>query len=107
SPVLKLKDAADRIASGDLDTAVDIRTKDEIGILADSFNRMARDLKASRQKLEGWAKALELKVRERTLELREKLEELEKFNKLSVDRELKMMELKKEIERLKNKVDEK
>ncbi|MEM4711193.1 MAG: CHASE4 domain-containing protein, partial [Candidatus Woesearchaeota archaeon] len=42
---------------------------------------------------------------EKTLgdKLREKNEELEKINKLAVDRELKMIELKKEIKRLNNK----
>lgn len=44
---------------------------------------------------------MEEKVKERTRELREKIEELEKFHKLAVGRELKMMGLKKEIEKLK------
>jgi len=47
--------------------------------------------------------SLEEKVRERTRELRNKVEELEKFHELAVGRELKMVELKKEIERLKKK----
>jgi PAS domain S-box-containing protein len=45
--------------------------------------------------------SLEEKVRERTKELQEKIKELEKFHKLAVGRELKMIELKKEIKRLK------
>ena len=44
---------------------------------------------------------LENKVKERTRELQERLNELEKFHHLAVGRELKMVELKKEIERLK------
>ncbi len=44
---------------------------------------------------------LEEKVKERTKDLQEKIEELEKFNKLAVGRELKMLELKEEIEKLK------
>ncbi len=47
---------------------------------------------------------LEKKVEERTKELREKVEELEKFYRLTVGRELKMVQLKKEIERLKKKL---
>ncbi|MCX6791265.1 MAG: PAS domain-containing protein [Candidatus Gribaldobacteria bacterium] len=43
---------------------------------------------------------LEQKVQERTKELGEKVEELEKFYKLSVGRELKMVELKKELSNL-------
>jgi hypothetical protein len=37
-------------------------------------------------------------------ELKEKVKELESFNKLAVDRELKMVELKKEIESLRRNV---
>ncbi len=44
---------------------------------------------------------LEKKVKERTRELQERVDELEKFHKLAVGRELKMVELKKEIEKLK------
>lgn len=44
---------------------------------------------------------LEKKIGQRTKELREKLEELERFHKLAVGRELKMVELKKEMEKLK------
>ena len=55
------------------------------------------------KELEELNRELEKRVEERTEELQEKLEELEKFHKLAVDRELKMIELKEEIERLKNK----
>jgi len=47
---------------------------------------------------------LEKKVGERTKELQERVEELEKFHRLTVGRELKMAELKKEIEKLKEEV---
>ncbi len=43
---------------------------------------------------------LEKRVVQRTAELAEKNRELERFNKLMVDRELRMIELKKEIDRL-------
>ena len=39
-------------------------------------------------------------VEERTEELQEKVRELERFNKLAVGRELKMIELKNEIKKL-------
>jgi len=50
---------------------------------------------------------LEALVKQKTKELQEKMEELEKFNKLAIGREFKMMELKKEIEELKKKLKEK
>ncbi len=44
---------------------------------------------------------LERQVEERTKELQQKIEELEKITKLTLKRELKMIELKKQIEELK------
>ncbi len=44
---------------------------------------------------------LEEKVKERTKKLQEKIEEMEKLQRLTIGRELKMIELKQEIEKLK------
>ncbi len=49
-PVLKLTGAAAALGRGELDTRVDVRSNDEMGMLADSFNRMAQDLKDSRER---------------------------------------------------------
>ena len=46
-PIFKLKKAARDIGAGNLDTRVDIRSRDEIGFLANSFNWMAEQLKES------------------------------------------------------------
>ena len=43
----ELKAAMQRIALGDLETAVPVRTRDELGQLADHMNRMAKRLKTS------------------------------------------------------------
>ena len=48
---------------------------------------------------------LEEKVEERTQELQEKIEELERFQRLAVGRELKMVALKEEIEKLKEELE--
>lgn len=47
-------------------------------------------------------KELEKKVEERTKQLKEKVDEMERFNRLAVGREIKMVELKQEIENLRN-----
>ncbi|MFQ6084586.1 MAG: PAS domain S-box protein [Candidatus Aminicenantia bacterium] len=60
-------------------------------------------VKARTQELEELNQQLEQKVKERTKELQKKVMELERFQKLTVGRELKMMELKREIEKLKKK----
>jgi len=49
--------------------------------------------------------SLEEQVKERTKELQDKIRELEKFQKITVGRELKMIELKKEIEKLKEELE--
>ncbi len=54
------------------------------------------------QKLAEYTNGLELKVEERTLEIADRIKDLEALNKIMVGRELKMIELKKEIELLKN-----
>lgn len=46
-PLSKLEDAVRKIEAGDLETKVDIRSDDEIGILARSFNNMTEELKNS------------------------------------------------------------
>jgi methyl-accepting chemotaxis protein len=43
-PINKMVDAAKRIADGDLDVQIDIDSKDEIGVLADAFSRMASNM---------------------------------------------------------------
>lgn len=45
NPLLKLKKLAVMVSSGNMETRIDIKSKDEIGDLARSFNQMADDLK--------------------------------------------------------------
>lgn len=68
-----------------------------------SKNILEIKVKARTQELKNLSENLETQIQERTKELQEKIGELEKFNKLAIGRELKMIELKKEIELLKNK----
>jgi PAS domain-containing protein len=53
------------------------------------------------EKLRDYAKELEVRVLERTKDLEERIRELEILNKSTVDRELRMIELKKEVEGMK------
>ncbi|MCG6550770.1 MAG: PAS domain S-box protein [Candidatus Magnetominusculus sp. LBB02] len=50
-PILTLKKAACEIGSGNLNTVVTIKTKDELGQLAKTFNKMVRDLKEGQAEL--------------------------------------------------------
>src|SRR3990170_2041013 len=44
TPIIKLTEVTKKIASGDFTQRVDIRREDEIGVLANSFNAMAKSL---------------------------------------------------------------
>jgi PAS domain S-box-containing protein len=44
TPIIKLREVTEKMASGDLTQRVDINRDDEIGILANSFNTMAKSL---------------------------------------------------------------
>lgn len=45
TPLAMLSDAAAKIGTGDFDTKIKIKSKDEIGVLADAFNKMVLKLK--------------------------------------------------------------
>ena len=50
-PILLLKEQTERIAQGDLEARVDVRSRDELGDLAQSFNHMTGELSESRRRL--------------------------------------------------------
>ncbi len=64
-------------------------------------------IKARSRELQDLVEKREKVIEERTKKLQEKLRELETFNKLTVGRELKMVELKKKIKELKEKLEKK
>jgi nitrogen fixation/metabolism regulation signal transduction histidine kinase len=99
--IYRLKQGAMEIQEGILDKKIEVKTNDEIGILANTFNSMREAIKIQKKQLQDYSKELEKKVKERTEELESKNKELEKFNRFTTDRELKMVELKKEIALLK------
>ena len=51
SPIKTLTEGAQRLGSGDLATRIVVKSKTEIGRLADTFNQMAQDLEKSTQQL--------------------------------------------------------
>ncbi len=119
-PLTELIAACRKVKEGNLDAKVKIKSKTEIGELISTFNEMLDEEKKYKANLEEAKDVLEVKVNartnelqelidnqektiaKRTKELEERVKELERFYKLTVGRELKMIELKKEIERLKH-----
>ena len=125
-PLIKLSLAAKEIANGNLEIKTEIKSGDEFEELSKTFNEMTKVLKKSRETAEVARTSLEIKVKARTKELEEltlsleekvkartkelekgkeelqkRVEELERFHRLTVGRERRMIELKKEIEDLK------
>ncbi len=62
SPVRVLRNTAQKISEGDLNTRADINTGDEFEQLSDSFNRMVESLKQSQDKLRDVNKGLDLRL---------------------------------------------
>jgi signal transduction histidine kinase len=58
-PIITFRDSAKVIGQGNLDTKVKIKSKDELGDLASAFNKMAEDLKESRDKIYEYNSILE------------------------------------------------
>jgi methyl-accepting chemotaxis protein len=103
-PILRLADKAKNLNKTLDDQTYERMTtssNDEIGVLAASFNEMAEGLQVSRKNLKDLNNDLENKVTERTEELSRTMVDLERMNKLMVGRELKMIEMKEEMKKLK------
>jgi two-component system NtrC family sensor kinase len=73
-PASRLQRATEALAAGDLDVSIDMKRTDELGQLAQSFNYMARSLRAADRELREWSETLEDRVREKT-------EEIERINR--------------------------
>lgn len=69
-PVKALQYGTERLAAGDLGYQIEVRYSDEMGDLARSFNEMSRQLQAEHTENEAWTHNLELRVDQKTRELK-------------------------------------
>jgi two-component system NtrC family sensor kinase len=69
-PLRDLETGAKRLSSGNLQQTIPVRSEDEFGRLASSFNTMTAALRDSQLELREWGHTLEQKVEKRTQELR-------------------------------------
>jgi nitrogen fixation/metabolism regulation signal transduction histidine kinase len=105
-PIVVLTNAAQKISSDDFSIDFpDIQEKDEIGMLTSAFKKMSGKIFDYKKSAREYNLSLEKKVEERTNELNKKLADIERMNNFMIGRELKMIELKKTIRDLSDKLD--
>lgn len=76
TPTRRLRREAQRVAAGDLDVAPPPAARDELGLLAQDFAAMARQLRAARAEQERLAGGLAQQVADKTAHLERALDEL-------------------------------
>ncbi len=82
-PLIDLDKGAEQLAGGDLEITIPVRSTDEFGVLADSFNSMTKALRRSRGELEDWGRTLEQKVEQATQALHKAQAESARSEKLA------------------------
>lgn len=79
NPLYALLAVVEKVNQGNLEVEVPIKVNDEIGFLAESFNGMVSSIRDARRELQDYAENLEEKVKERTKELQEKMDEIHRL----------------------------
>jgi two-component system NtrC family sensor kinase len=68
-PTQQLRLGTERLAQGDLSVEIDLHRTDELGLLAQSFNDMARSLREVDAERRDWSRILEERVQQKAREL--------------------------------------
>jgi len=82
-PVSHLISGTQRIARGDLDTRIEVKSENQLGQLANAFNKMTGDLSLAYQEITEWSQTLEQRILEKTEELRRAQQQIVQMEKLS------------------------
>lgn len=124
-PIRQLLETVEQLSRGELKSRVYLETKDEFGELAKAFNKIAEDLqkshvvakeaegiadvriRAKTQELEEVVNNLEQKVKNRAQELQKMIKEADVLQNLVKSREAEVVNLKKEIKQIKENSEEK
>ncbi len=95
NPLITFAEVVTRFGKGDMNQRVSLSGNNELAVVANAFNTLADNMQQSQTDLEA-------QVQKRTTEMKKQLDELERMNTLMIDRELRMIELKKQNTELKN-----
>jgi two-component system NtrC family sensor kinase len=69
-PIKALKNGTEHLSQGNLGYQIEVKSQDEVGDLAHSFNGMSLQLRAANEEIVTWAKTLEERVDHKTKELK-------------------------------------
>jgi two-component system NtrC family sensor kinase len=69
-PIRALEKGTEHLSQGELGYQIEVRSDDEVGDLANSFNSMSLELRSAHQETVTWAKTLEDRVASKTRELK-------------------------------------
>lgn len=106
NPIRQLIDRTNQISAGDLSSPINLKKRDEVGVLANDFNRMIEVIEGKNKALQSYTDNLELIVAERTEELERKKRSLSNAQRIaqmgswSWNLETDALELSDEIYRL-------
>lgn len=79
-PLTNIVKAVHKITEGDLSQRVNVKSNDEVGFLAGSFNKMVERIENGNSEMDRINKELEVRVKDRTKELEKALRSLQKEN---------------------------
>jgi two-component system, NtrC family, sensor kinase len=82
-PIRQLIVGTNHVGAGELDYKIKIRSRDEVGELAHSFNRMTGELRRANAEINSWTRTLEERVEKKTLELQQAHEHVLRVEKLA------------------------
>jgi len=101
-PIIELSTATNKVANGELNVKIDIRSDDEIGSLVDAFNQMTFDLRRGQERIQ----QTNLQLRKSNLELEQRRQYMEVVLKnisagvISVDKTGRLTTVNKSAEKL-------
>ncbi|HUI75228.1 MAG TPA: ATP-binding protein [Candidatus Acidoferrum sp.] len=68
-PLREVMGGIHKVAQGDLAHRLPVRSRDELGEMAESFNTMAESLASARREITDWGRTLEARVQEETMKV--------------------------------------
>lgn len=83
APVKRIVKHQRQIAAGDLSGHIEVKSRDELGLLAAGANEMTDSLRKSQEEVNAWANTLENKVQERTQRIQEMQANLARSERLA------------------------